>query len=140
MKLGLVLVLLSLGACSGESFVSEAVTVAPDAGHIDDAPALPAVDGADRTEAPPATPDVVGPGEAARDVLADPWPDDVEVVAVDAPPCINCYVFKNPDGSWNHVACCDGSGNPSDAATDHLCTQGDFPTPYKAYCASCSCR
>jgi len=147
MKLGLLLVLFSLGACGGDAFeaASPLILAPTDAGEGGAVP----------------VPDAAG-GEIAspRDVLADPWPDDVEVSHVDRAvvdavtekscefggtpatgcPCVNCYIFDGPSGSVDHIACCDGSGNPSDSSTDRLCNQGDFPTPHKGYCSSCSCQ
>jgi len=152
-KLGLLLLLIA--GCGGEEFTSAALTVAPpvddDAGDV-----ATLADGANEVRTVEAsTPDrgAVGP-DPGRDVLADPWPDDVVVERAAPPadactfggtpatgcPCINCFIFDNPDGTANHTACCDGSGNPNDAATDHLCNQGDFPTPHKGYCASCGCQ
>lgn len=99
-----------LSGCGGESFTGEALSLSPDSGAFDDAQGPPASDGDGRQwEAGSVAPDSLSPGEseaASRDVLNDPWPDDVvvepapdvrpntcglEPVAGDGTPQICCY-------------------------------------------------
>lgn len=156
MKLLAVIFLLPMGACANDAFTAAPLTVQADTGPPD-APSS-SVDG--RGELAEAT--TPAPEAGTRDVLGDAWPEDVTIESVDAPPtgdgtggdpmctfggtpatgcpCVNCYIFDGPNGTVDHISCCDGSGDPPDSATDHLCSQGDFPTPHKGYCSTCGCR
>lgn len=150
MKLAPILLLISFVGCTGDAFSTQALSVSPDASAFGDAQQDGAPPGRDDGRAEVGVmPDSAASSEAeaaSRDVLADPWPDDVIVEpacvwgsAVGCP-CTNCFLFDRPDGTTSHYQCCDGSGNPPDSSTDHLCNQGDFPSPHKAYCPSCSCQ
>jgi hypothetical protein len=158
MKLFLLLVLAALAAaCGGDSFTSEALSLAPDSGAVDAAQVPPTSDGDGRRgEAGPVDTDSLGSGAseaAARDVLADPWPADVVVEPVPPPicqwgsavgcPCTNCWLFDRPDGSTDHTSCCGAFVTPNDSdprVVSNLCGSGDFPSPHRAYCDSCACH
>lgn len=152
-----------LGGCGGDAFSSsEALSLSPDSGAFDDSQGPPASDGDSRWEAAgPVAPDSLGPGEseaASRDVLRDPWPDDVVVEpAPDGPPacvwgsaagcpCTNCWLFDRPDGTTDHIICCGAftmAGEDASArqpSSANLCGEGGFPTNHKAYCDSCACH
>jgi len=162
MKLGgLILILFSLGACGGESFVAAAVSVSPDSSALGDAQQDDAPPGRDDGRVDGVTPESGTSGEteaAARDVRADPWPDDVEVQPMpDGPPadarppvdalvchnppcrgeapCLNCFYVGPgalPGGlSWG---CCPNGGT----SPGGKCLTFELDKEY-GYCGNCGC-
>jgi hypothetical protein len=129
-------------ACGGQAFTGQALSVGPDSSAPNNAAA-----GGTKS----AGPDDAAREAAARDVTQDPWPDDVVVEPApdvhfekacdwatgDGCPCVNCWAIDRPDGTTDHVICCDGSGRVD--GSSNLCGEGSFPSPHKTYCESCGC-
>lgn len=83
MKLSFLLLLLG-ASCGGDSFENAPAITKSDAGDVAAEASAPADVAAEGYDGPPDSPAPWRP-DAPRDVLADPWPDSVEVV--DAPAC-----------------------------------------------------